>query len=75
MEAENPSWREALLNKRLLICVFTGFASGMPLYVLFQLVPARLRDDSLGSREVGFDLSLEPLEGVLVAVDEDDLLR
>ena len=53
MEAENPSWREALLNKRLLICVFTGFASGMPLYVLFQLVPAWLRDGGVSLTEIG----------------------
>ena len=33
------SFRQALVNRRMLICVFTGFTSGLPLYVLFQLVP------------------------------------
>ena len=33
------TFREAILNRRMLICVFTGFTSGLPLYVLFQLVP------------------------------------
>ena len=37
----------------MLICVFTGFASGMPLYVLFQLVPAWLRDGGVSLTEIG----------------------
>ena len=35
--------KEAILNRRMLICLFTGFTSGLPLYVLIQLVPAWLR--------------------------------
>jgi PAT family beta-lactamase induction signal transducer AmpG len=27
------TWREALFNRRMLICVFTGFSSGLPLYL------------------------------------------
>jgi PAT family beta-lactamase induction signal transducer AmpG len=46
-------WREAVLNRRMLICVFTGFASGMPLYVLFQLVPAWLKDGGVSLAEIG----------------------
>ncbi|MFT7123383.1 MAG: PAT family beta-lactamase induction signal transducer AmpG, partial [Bermanella sp.] len=30
----SPSIKEALFNRRMLICIFTGFASGMPLYLL-----------------------------------------
>ncbi len=37
----------------MLICVFTGFASGMPLYVLLQLVPAWLRDHQVSLTEIG----------------------
>ncbi|MGB1139742.1 MAG: AmpG family muropeptide MFS transporter, partial [Halioglobus sp.] len=37
----------------MLICVFTGFASGMPLYVLFQLVPAWLSDSGVSLAEIG----------------------
>jgi PAT family beta-lactamase induction signal transducer AmpG len=37
----------------MLICVFTGFASGMPLYVLFQLVPAWLREGGVSLTEIG----------------------
>lgn len=46
-------WREAVLNRRMLVCVFTGFASGMPLYVLFQLVPAWLKEGGVSLAEIG----------------------
>lgn len=48
-----PDWRAHILNRRMLICVFTGFASGMPLYVLYQLVPAWLRDGGVSLTEIG----------------------
>jgi PAT family beta-lactamase induction signal transducer AmpG len=34
-------------------CIFTGLASGMPLYVLFQLVPAWLSDGGVSLVEIG----------------------
>ncbi|MFT4824933.1 MAG: PAT family beta-lactamase induction signal transducer AmpG [Halioglobus sp.] len=37
----------------MLICVFTGFASGMPLYVLFQLVPAWLSKGGVSIADIG----------------------
>lgn len=37
-----PLWR-SVFNTRMLICVFCGFSSGMPLYVLYQLLPAWMR--------------------------------
>jgi len=37
----------------MLICVFTGFASGMPLYVLFQLVPVWLSEGGVSLAEIG----------------------
>ena len=49
----SANWREAVLNRRMLICIFTGFASGMPLYVLFQLVPAWLKDGGVSLTEIG----------------------
>ena len=36
-------WRRALFNRRMLICIFTGFSSGLPLYILLSLLPAWLR--------------------------------
>ena len=49
-----PSIKEAVLNRRMLICVFTGFTSGLPLYILIQLVPAWLRTEGVGLAEIGF---------------------
>jgi len=46
--------REAVLNRRMLICVFTGFTSGLPLYLLFQMVPGWLRVEGVGLAEIGF---------------------
>ena len=50
----STSIKDALLNKRMLICVFTGFTSGQPLYLIFQLVPAWLRKEGVGLAEIGF---------------------
>lgn len=45
----------------MLTCVFTGFASGMPLYVLIQLLPAYLRQSGISIAEIGlFALVLLP---------------
>ena len=37
----------------MLTCVFTGLTSGMPLYVLLQLVPAWLHDEGVSLAEIG----------------------
>ena len=48
------SWREALLNRRMLICIFTGFSSGLPLYLLINLLPAWLRTEGVDLKTIGF---------------------
>jgi len=48
-----PRLREVLLNRRMLICVFTGFSSGLPLYVLISLVPAWLRSEQVNLAAIG----------------------
>lgn len=53
MTSAKGDWRDAVFNRRILICVFTGLASGMPLYVLFQLVPAWLREEGVSLAEIG----------------------
>jgi PAT family beta-lactamase induction signal transducer AmpG len=53
ISAANGGWQTAVFNRRMLICVFTGLASGMPLYVLLQLVPAWLRDQGVSLAEIG----------------------
>lgn len=47
------NWREILFNRRMLTCVFLGFASGMPLWVLISLVPAWLRTEGIDLATIG----------------------
>ena len=47
------TWREALLNRRMLICIFTGFSSGLPLYMLINLIPAWLRTEGIDLKAIG----------------------
>ena len=49
----SQSLRDILFNRRMLICIFTGFASGLPLYILISLVPAWLRTEGVGLKEIG----------------------
>ncbi len=53
MPSSRPAWIEALLNRRMLVCIFTGFASGLPLYLLLNLVPAWLKTEGLSLRAIG----------------------
>lgn len=48
---ESP-WR-ALANRRMLICVLTGFSSGLPLYLLLNLIPAWLKTEGLSLKAIG----------------------
>ena len=41
-----------LFNKRMLACVMLGFSSGLPLYLLFQLLPAWLRTEGLDLKTI-----------------------
>ncbi len=45
-------WQQ-LFTRRMLICVFTGFTSGLPLYLLFNLVPAWLRSEHVDLKTIG----------------------
>lgn len=49
----SPRFSDAIFNKRMLICIFTGFSSGLPLFVLYQLVPGWLRDEGVSLTEIG----------------------
>lgn len=48
-----PSLRESLLNRRILICVATGFSSGLPLFLLISLMPAWLREGGVNLKSIG----------------------
>ena len=43
----------ALFTRRMLICVFTGFSSGLPLYLLLNLLPAWLRTEGINLKVIG----------------------
>ena len=48
-----PTIWQQLFTRRMLICVFTGFASGLPLYLLLNLVPAWLRTEHIDLKVIG----------------------
>jgi MFS transporter, PAT family, beta-lactamase induction signal transducer AmpG len=47
------SLKQLICNKRMLICVFTGFSSGLPLYILISLLPAWLRSEGVDLKAIG----------------------
>ena len=53
MSQTAPTLREAILNKRMLICIFTGFSSGLPLFVFINLLPAWLSDAKVDIKAIG----------------------
>ena len=52
MSATPSLWR-VLFGRRMLICVFSGFSSGLPLYLLLNLVPAWLRSEGVSLAAIG----------------------
>lgn len=53
LASSRPAWLEALLNRRMLICIVTGFSSGLPLYLLLNLLPAWLKTEGLSLKLIG----------------------
>ncbi len=50
----DKSWAELLFSRRILICIFTGFSSGLPLYLLINLIPAWLKTEGVDIKTIGF---------------------
>jgi PAT family beta-lactamase induction signal transducer AmpG len=48
----SPTWR-AWFNRRMLICVFLGFTSGLPLFILLNLLQAWLKSGGVSLRDIG----------------------
>ena len=42
-----------IFTRKMLICVFTGFSSGLPLFVLLQMLPVWLTDKGLSVELIG----------------------
>ncbi len=51
-----------IFTRKMLICVFTGFSSGLPLFVLLQMLPVWLTDKGLSVELIG------ALTGVMCAI-------
>lgn len=45
----SPFWR----NPRILLCILTGFSSGLPLFILISLLSAWLRDSGIDLKMIG----------------------
>jgi PAT family beta-lactamase induction signal transducer AmpG len=52
-QTKQRNWKEILFSRRMLTCIFIGFSSGMPLFVLIQLVPAWLRSHGVDLATIG----------------------
>lgn len=44
---------QKVFSKKMLICIIIGFSSGLPLYLLFNLVSAWLRDKGVDLKSIG----------------------
>lgn len=53
MNTAKRRWQEILFNRKMVTCIFLGFTSGLPLYVLIQLVPAWLRSHGVDLATIG----------------------
>ena len=51
-DADRSLWR-AWFNRRMGICVFLGFTSGLPLFILLNLLQAWLKTEGLSIRDIG----------------------
>ena len=49
----SPSLWHVVFSRRMVLCLLTGFSSGLPLYVLYQLLPAWLRDEGVDLATIG----------------------
>ena len=57
--ATGASLWSVLANRRMLICAGLGFASGLPLFLLVQLVPAWLRMEGVSLTAIGFFTAIQ----------------
>ncbi|OWY37409.1 AmpG family muropeptide MFS transporter [Xenophilus sp. AP218F] len=53
MTKTSIDWRRDVFSRTMLTCLFTGFASGLPLYTLINLLPAWLRSEGVDLKSIG----------------------
>ena len=51
--APQTSTMQRIFSRKMLICIFTGFTSGLPLYFLYSLIPAWLRSEHIDLKTIG----------------------
>lgn len=51
--SSSPSLIRQIFSRNMLICVFTGFSSGLPLYILVSLIPIWLRNQHIDLATIG----------------------
>lgn len=60
-KAAKPTVWQEIFSRRMGVCVVTGFASGMPLFVLINLLAAYMRKEGLDLKVIGaFSLMMIP---------------
>jgi len=52
LQRKKSVW-QAIANKRMLICIFNGFTAGLPLYYIYQFIPAWLRSEQIDLKTIG----------------------
>jgi PAT family beta-lactamase induction signal transducer AmpG len=50
--SQKITW-QTFANKRMLICIFIGFSSGLPLFILINLIAAWLRSEGVDLKAIG----------------------
>lgn len=61
MNKKQVSLLRTIFSTKMLICIFTGLASGLPFYLLIQLLPAWLTSEGLDIKAIGaFSLTQLP---------------
>lgn len=53
MTTPQSSTLRQIFSRNMLICIFTGFTSGLPLYFLINLIPAWLRSEHINLKTIG----------------------
>ena len=53
MSLRASGWLAALLSRKMLICVFTGFSSGLPFFLLCNLLQAWLKTEGVSLKTIG----------------------
>ncbi|KGQ70950.1 hypothetical protein OA57_01485 [Chelonobacter oris] len=54
MTEQQKSIISQIFTRKMLICIFTGFSSGLPLYIQISLIPAWLRSEQVDLATIGF---------------------